>query len=273
MRTRTLGDGGPEVTVVGLGCNNFGAPRRPRADARRDRRGARRGHHALRHRRHLLARGRARSTSGEVLEGRRDRVVLATKFGKPIDGAPELPRGSRDYIRWAVEGSLRAPAHRRDRPLPDARARSGARRSRRRSARSHELVQRGQGAVHRLVQLLAGADRGGGPHRARARARRASSPRRTEYSFVAPRGRGRAAADVRAARDRRAPVLPARERPAHRQVRARRGGDRGPARRPRDPGRAVRPGRGAAARSPTSAASRCSTSRSAGSPRCRRSRR
>jgi aryl-alcohol dehydrogenase-like predicted oxidoreductase len=42
-----------------------------------------------------------------VLEGRRDQVVLATKFGKPMEGAPDLPRGSREYIRWAVEGSLK----------------------------------------------------------------------------------------------------------------------------------------------------------------------
>jgi aryl-alcohol dehydrogenase-like predicted oxidoreductase len=34
-------------------------------------------------------------------------VLLATKFGKPMDDGPALPRGSREYIRWAVEGSLR----------------------------------------------------------------------------------------------------------------------------------------------------------------------
>src|SRR5207248_6710454 len=35
-----------------------------------------------------------------------DRIVLATKWGKPMgDGATR--RGSRDYIRGAVEGSLR----------------------------------------------------------------------------------------------------------------------------------------------------------------------
>jgi len=44
---------------------------------------------------------------GRALEGRRDRVVLATKFGKPMGDGPDLPRGSRDYVRWAVEGSLR----------------------------------------------------------------------------------------------------------------------------------------------------------------------
>ena len=36
--------------------------------------------------------------------------MLATKFGMDMSGAeglPETPRGSREYIRWAVEGSLR----------------------------------------------------------------------------------------------------------------------------------------------------------------------
>jgi aryl-alcohol dehydrogenase-like predicted oxidoreductase len=44
---------------------------------------------------------------GRALEGRRDRVVLATKFGKPMDENPAERRGSREYIRWALEGSLR----------------------------------------------------------------------------------------------------------------------------------------------------------------------
>jgi aryl-alcohol dehydrogenase-like predicted oxidoreductase len=44
---------------------------------------------------------------GEVLEGRRDSFVVLTKFGHPVPGAPEdVPRSSREYIRWAVEGSL-----------------------------------------------------------------------------------------------------------------------------------------------------------------------
>ncbi len=46
---------------------------------------------------------------GEVLEGRRAEFVLATKFGMEIGGAggaPEAPRGSREYIRWAIDGSL-----------------------------------------------------------------------------------------------------------------------------------------------------------------------
>jgi aryl-alcohol dehydrogenase-like predicted oxidoreductase len=48
---------------------------------------------------------------GDALAGvRRERFVVATKFGmelRGIAGVPGMPRGSREYIRWAVEGSLR----------------------------------------------------------------------------------------------------------------------------------------------------------------------
>jgi aryl-alcohol dehydrogenase-like predicted oxidoreductase len=49
--------------------------------------------------------GGSESFLGEVLEGRRDGVVLATKFGGDMGDGTEA-RGSRDYIRKAVEGSL-----------------------------------------------------------------------------------------------------------------------------------------------------------------------
>jgi aryl-alcohol dehydrogenase-like predicted oxidoreductase len=49
--------------------------------------------------------GGSESIVGRALAGRRNRVVLATKFGKPMgDGAQR--RGSRSYIRSAVEASL-----------------------------------------------------------------------------------------------------------------------------------------------------------------------
>ncbi|MEA2449191.1 MAG: hypothetical protein QOG63_1123 [Thermoleophilaceae bacterium] len=56
--------------------------------------------------------GASEELLGEVLEGRRDQVVLATKFGFDLserdgDGGPDAPRGSREYVRWAVDGSLR----------------------------------------------------------------------------------------------------------------------------------------------------------------------
>ena len=103
---RTLGDGGPEVTVVGLGTNNFGGrcdleQTRTVIDAALDE-GI-----TLFDTADIYSQGTSESYIGEVLEGRRDRVLLATKFGKEMDDGPELPRGSREYVRWAVDGSLR----------------------------------------------------------------------------------------------------------------------------------------------------------------------
>jgi aryl-alcohol dehydrogenase-like predicted oxidoreductase len=104
---RRLGDDGPEVSVIGLGCNNFG--RRVDLDGTRAVVDA-----ALEQGITFLdtsntygdPRGRSEEFLGEVLAGRRDRVVLATKFGMDMgDGLG--PRGSRGYILQAVEASLR----------------------------------------------------------------------------------------------------------------------------------------------------------------------
>jgi aryl-alcohol dehydrogenase-like predicted oxidoreductase len=106
VRVRTLGDGGPEVSVVGLGTNNFGA----RCDLEQSRavlEAALEAGVTLVDTADIYSQGTSEEYIGTVLEGRLDRVVLATKFGKPMDGGLDLPRGSRDYIRWAVEGSLR----------------------------------------------------------------------------------------------------------------------------------------------------------------------
>jgi aryl-alcohol dehydrogenase-like predicted oxidoreductase len=104
MRTRTLGP--LEVTVVGLGCNNFGGRIDEAAtfaviDAAIDAgvtffdTSDTYGNH-----------GGSEELIGRALQGRRDEVVLATKWGKPMgDGAER--RGSRDYILAAVEASLR----------------------------------------------------------------------------------------------------------------------------------------------------------------------
>ena len=54
-------------------------------------------------------RGGSERLLGQVLSGRRDEVVLATKFGMDMSGAegvPDVPHGSREYIRWAIDGSL-----------------------------------------------------------------------------------------------------------------------------------------------------------------------
>ena len=106
MRTRTLGDEGPEVTVVGLGTNNFG----PRIDfhaAQAVVDAALGAGITLFDTADIYGQGTSEDFIGRALDGRRDGVLIATKFGKQMDEHPSEHRGSREYIRWAVEGSLR----------------------------------------------------------------------------------------------------------------------------------------------------------------------
>jgi len=106
VRTRTLGQDGPEVTVVGLGTNNFG-PRIDLEAARAVVDAALDAGITLFDTADIYGQGTSEDFIGRALEGRRDRVLIATKFGKPMDENPSERRGSRSYIRWAVEGSLR----------------------------------------------------------------------------------------------------------------------------------------------------------------------
>jgi aryl-alcohol dehydrogenase-like predicted oxidoreductase len=106
MRLRALGEGGPQVSVVGLGTNNFGA----RCDYEQSLAvidTALEAGITLFDTADIYGQGTSEDFIGRALEGRRDRVVLATKFGNPMEEHPADRRGSRDYIRWAVEGSLR----------------------------------------------------------------------------------------------------------------------------------------------------------------------
>jgi len=51
--------------------------------------------------------GECEEIVGKALKGRRDDVVLATKFGLPVSADPNRMGGSRRWIAQAVEGSLR----------------------------------------------------------------------------------------------------------------------------------------------------------------------
>jgi aryl-alcohol dehydrogenase-like predicted oxidoreductase len=104
---RRLGDSELEVSVVGLGCNNFGK----RLDL--DATGAvlaaaLEAGITLFDTADIYGDGDSERLMGEVLEGRRDEYVLATKFGweRSGEGGPDAP-GSREHIRWAIEGSLK----------------------------------------------------------------------------------------------------------------------------------------------------------------------
>jgi aryl-alcohol dehydrogenase-like predicted oxidoreductase len=111
MSYRRLGSSGLVVSVVGLGCNNFG--RKLDADGTRtvvdaafdagitlfdtaDIYGT--------------PHGASEEQLGAALKGRREEIVLATKFGMDMggmNGADRGARGSRGYILRAVEASLR----------------------------------------------------------------------------------------------------------------------------------------------------------------------
>jgi aryl-alcohol dehydrogenase-like predicted oxidoreductase len=106
LPTRPLGKSGIEVSVVGLGCNNFGR--------RLDVGGTRRVVDAALEAgvTHLDTADRYGDTKseqflGEVLKGRRDQVVLATKFGLDLGDGYQGNRGSADYVQRAVEASLK----------------------------------------------------------------------------------------------------------------------------------------------------------------------
>ncbi len=111
MRYRRLGDSGLVVSVVGLGCNNFG--RKVDLDGTRAV-----VHAALDLGINLLdtadiygnPHGASEEMVGAALKGRRDEAVIATKFGMDMagaNGADHGARGARRYIMRAVEASLR----------------------------------------------------------------------------------------------------------------------------------------------------------------------
>ncbi|MFF0317333.1 aldo/keto reductase [Micromonospora sp. NPDC005252] len=111
MTYRRLGDSGLVVSVVGIGCNNFG--RKLDLDGTRAVVDA-----ALDVGINLFdtadiygePQGGSEELLGQALKGRRDDVVVATKFGMDMNGlnGPDFgARGSRRYIARAVEASLR----------------------------------------------------------------------------------------------------------------------------------------------------------------------
>lgn len=111
---RGVGRSGLRVSAVGLGCNNFGRT----GTATETIEGTRAVLDAaigagvtFLDTADMYGRefGLSESLLGEALEGRRDQVVLATKFGH-ADFAPAISggaKGSRTHVRRAVEASLR----------------------------------------------------------------------------------------------------------------------------------------------------------------------
>ena len=106
MQYRTLGRTGIQVSPYALGTLMFAATMgNDPADS------ARIIHKALDAGINVVdtadAYGDSEEVVGKALEGRRDDVVLATKFGRPIGQDPNRQGASRRWIVAAVEGSLR----------------------------------------------------------------------------------------------------------------------------------------------------------------------
>jgi aryl-alcohol dehydrogenase-like predicted oxidoreductase len=107
MELRNLGSTGLSVSIVGLGCNNFAG----RIDFEATQ-------HVI-HRALDLGvtlfdtadsygnRGGSEEYLGKILGTRRKDIVLATKFGLPMDDNGRLRGASRRYVMSAIEASLK----------------------------------------------------------------------------------------------------------------------------------------------------------------------
>ena len=194
MRTRRLGRQGPEVSVVGLGCNNFG---------RRIDRGATRAvvDAALEPGSRSstpptsTADGASEELLGAALAGRRERAVVATKFGHAD------PRRPGRAARLARLDALRrrrlaaAAADRPDRPLPLPRP-DGTTPLAGDDRRAGRARARGQCALPRRLERLAAAGRAGcpgsagGKRPARQRPERVQPARRGPEAELLPSASG-----------------------------------------------------------------------------------
>src|SRR5712671_5908348 len=108
METRPLGKTGVQVSVQCLGAMMFGLwGNRDHDDS------VRIIHHALDNginfvdTADMYAQGESEEIVGKALKGRRDEVVLATKFWNPMGELPNQRGGSKRWIHRAVEDSLR----------------------------------------------------------------------------------------------------------------------------------------------------------------------
>ncbi|MEW6473580.1 MAG: aldo/keto reductase [Actinomycetota bacterium] len=106
METRTLGKHGPALSVVGLGCNNFGMAIDAPAAAAVVRAALDAG---INHfdTAEMYGGGQSEEMLGAALGSRRDEAVVATKFLPRQGDEPYRPGALAKRIREAAEGSLR----------------------------------------------------------------------------------------------------------------------------------------------------------------------
>jgi len=106
METRELGKSGIAVSVIGLGCNNFGAMKLEASRLVVDRAIAA-GITLFDTADVYGNRGGSEEQLGDILGARRKDIVLATKFAMPMDDSGAKSGASAAYIREACDASLK----------------------------------------------------------------------------------------------------------------------------------------------------------------------
>ena len=107
MRKRRLGTSALDVSVVGLGGNNFGGRIDFAASERVVHKAIALGVNLIDTADSYGNRGGSEEELGRILGDKRKHIVLATKFGLPIDDTGTLRGSSRRYIMHAVDASLK----------------------------------------------------------------------------------------------------------------------------------------------------------------------
>lgn len=107
MEFRNLGKSGLLVSVVGIGCNNFGGRIDYAATEAVVNEALDRGVNLFDTADVYGNRGLSEEYLGKALQGKRRDVVIASKFGMHMGEGPYWHGGSRKYIKEAVHDSLR----------------------------------------------------------------------------------------------------------------------------------------------------------------------
>jgi aryl-alcohol dehydrogenase-like predicted oxidoreductase len=107
MAKRRLGGSTLEVSVVGLGGNNFGGRIDFAASSRVVDKAIELGINLIDTADSYGDKGSSEEWLGRILGEKRKAIVLASKFGMPMDDAGKLKGASRGYIMHAVEASLK----------------------------------------------------------------------------------------------------------------------------------------------------------------------
>lgn len=104
---RTLGRGGPAVSALGIGCNNFGGRMDAAATAQVVHAAVDNGV-TLFDTADVYSRGLSEEYLGQALGARRSKVLIATKFGGSMGAGPSPDGGgTRANIMYAAEASLK----------------------------------------------------------------------------------------------------------------------------------------------------------------------